>query len=196
MTPDLNRPDCSSAEFFEELYRHSEDPWQFRSSSYEHSKYSVTLAALSREHYSSAFEPGCAIGEMTALLAPRCDHLIATDISPTAVMRARARCAAFLHVEISCQDVRDNPPAGQFDLILLCEIAYYFNVEVLQMLAKQLSERLTGQGELVAVHWRGHSKDHVLHADEAHRALHIALPLKSVEHSRHPGYQLDRWIKA
>jgi SAM-dependent methyltransferase len=195
VTTSLDATNCLNAEFFEHLYRLSEDPWEFRSSSYEQAKFNTTLASLSREHYASAFEPGCSIGEMTALLAPRCARLIATDISPTAVMRARARCAAFPHVEIECEDLRAKLPAGPFDLILLCEIAYYFNVETVAALAKQLSERLVTGAELVAVHWRGHSKEHVLHADEVHRVLNQSLGLEPVHQERHPGFQLDSWIK-
>ena len=195
MTTNLETAHPSQAEFFEHLYRFSEDPWQFRSSSYEQAKYDTTLAALSREHYARAFEPGCSIGEMTARLAPRCGCLIATDISHTAVLRARARCAEFPHVEIKCQDLSVAQPAGPFDLILLSEIGYYFNVETVTSLAKHLSERLATHGELISIHWRGHSKDHVLHADEVHRTLDKALGLEPVQKTRHPGFQLDVWVK-
>jgi cyclopropane fatty-acyl-phospholipid synthase-like methyltransferase len=186
---------CPNTEYFENLYRLSQDPWRFRSSTYEQAKYNTTLTALSREHYASAFEPGCSIGEMTARLALRCARLIATDISPTAVIRARERCAAFPHVKIECQDLRAEQPGGPFDLIVLSEVAYYFNVDSVAALTKQLSERLASGGELVAVHWRGHSKDHVLHADEVHRVLKQTLGFEPAHQERHPGFQLDSWIK-
>ncbi len=77
MTPDLEPPKCLNAAFFEHLYRLSEDPWEFRSSSYEQAKYNITLAALSREHYAHAFEPGCSVGELT-----RCSRRAAGTWSP------------------------------------------------------------------------------------------------------------------
>ncbi len=86
-------------------------------------------------------------------------------------------------------------PGGPFDLIVLSEIAYYFNVETVAVLAEQLSERLSVRGELLSVHWRGHSKDHMLHADEVHRVLDQTLDLEPVQQTRHPGFQLDSWIK-
>ena len=62
----------SSGEVFEALYRADPDPWRFASSTYEQGRYATLLRALQRDHYEYAFEPGCSIGEFTALLAPRC----------------------------------------------------------------------------------------------------------------------------
>jgi SAM-dependent methyltransferase len=196
MTTNLTHTASSTAEFFEHLYAHTEDPWEFRSSRYEQARYNTTLAALSRESYSSAFEPGCSVGELTALLAPRCGRLFAADISPTAVARARARCVGFSNVEVVCQDLRLAQPDGPFDLIVLSEIAYYFNVDTLAALAEELSSRLSEHGEFISVHWRGHSKDHVLHGDEVHRVLDHALHLEPIQQTRHPGFQLDSWMKS
>jgi hypothetical protein len=57
------------------------------------------------------FEPGCSVGELTALLAPRCDRLLATDAFQTAVERARQRCAEFGNARIRCSDLR-KPELG------------------------------------------------------------------------------------
>ena len=58
--------------YFEQIYDHDPDPWGFESRWYEHRKYALTMAALPEPHYRSAFEPGCSIGVLTDLLAPRC----------------------------------------------------------------------------------------------------------------------------
>ena len=184
-----------SADAFENRYREHDDPWNYRLSSYERAKYDTTVKALSRERYVSAFEPGCSVGELTAMLAPRCDRLFAIDISPTAVKRARARCGEFNNIRVECMDLRAALPGGPFDLIVLSEVGYYFDVPTLTDLATRLNESLSPGGELIAVHWRGHSPDHILHADEVHRVLSQRLALQPAQEERHPGFRIDTWLK-
>jgi hypothetical protein len=57
------------ADSFEALYHGNPDPWNFVGSAYERARYAATLAALPKSSYTSAFEPGCSIGELTARLA-------------------------------------------------------------------------------------------------------------------------------
>ncbi len=63
--------------YFDDLYAHDPDPWQFETSAYEAAKYDATLDALPIERFASALEVGCSIGVLTARLAPRCDELLA-----------------------------------------------------------------------------------------------------------------------
>src|SRR5665213_696736 len=70
--------------YFESMYASDPDPWNFATSSYEQRKYAHTVAALPNEHFCNVFEPGCSIGVLTELLAPRCERLLATDINPGA----------------------------------------------------------------------------------------------------------------
>lgn len=196
------------AEAFESRYRRHEDPWDFRTSQYERNRYAVTLAALPRYHYSFAFEPGCSIGELTALLATRCEQVLATDVSPTAVERAKQRCSRFPNVQIECSDIRTATLGTSPDLIVLSEIAYYFTVADLQAIAGHLGNILQPGGCLLAVHWLGESADHILHGDEVHEVLLRALPLRHEVSVRHqsslghstsgprPSFRLDRWTRA
>ena len=80
--------------YFDALYAASPDPLDFETSPYEAEKYAATLAALPRPRYRRALEVGCAIGVLTALLAPRCDALLALDGAEAALDRARRRVAA------------------------------------------------------------------------------------------------------
>jgi chemotaxis methyl-accepting protein methylase len=188
-----------SAQAFENRYRDNPDPWNYQASPYERGKYQVTLASLSRPRYVSAFEPACSVGELTAMLAGRCARLLATDVSETAVERARRRCAGLHHVRIECRDLRDRfetqADERSFDLIVFSEVGYYFDVEALSKLSRRLADALCTNGELVAVHWRGHSGDHLLHGDEVHRCLLNTLPLQHRLADHHPGYRLDSWVK-
>lgn len=130
------------------------------------------------------------------MLASRCDQLLATDLAPTAADRARNRCQDLNHVRIECQDLRTCQPHETFDLIVFSEIGYYFESAVLLRIASRLSERLRTGGELVAVHWRGNSLDHLLHADDVHTLLHSGLHLDHSQTTVHPEFRLDLWMKA
>ena len=182
-------------EAFEQRYCEQADPWDFATSVYEQARYETTLAALSGSRYVFGFEPGCSIGELTARLAPRCERLLAIDVSPTAVARARSRCNSYPHVRIECADVRDMSLQGRPDLIVLSEIAYYFDSGELAELALRLGSVLHEGGTLIAVHWLGESPDHRLHGDEVHAALLQTLPLHHDLSQRHEGFRLDRWIR-
>ncbi len=187
---------AQSREFFEARYQRSADPWNFASSTYESERYQATLSALRRPAYRSAYEPGCSVGVLTAALAPRCEHLLACDIAAAAVALARERCRAFAHVEIVQGDVAEPPPLQTFDLIIFSEIGYYFCAPELRRVASGLAHRLEPDGEFVAVHWLGHSADHILHGDEVHSVLAAHLPCEWTGGSRHPGFRIDSWRRS
>lgn len=81
--------------YFDSMYGADADPWGFDSRFYERRKYALTLAALPRERYVRAVEPGCSNGAFTELLAPRCDELIAFDFVEDAVERRLATVDRF-----------------------------------------------------------------------------------------------------
>jgi cyclopropane fatty-acyl-phospholipid synthase-like methyltransferase len=182
-----------SQAFFDSRYQEDTDPWQFASSAYELNRYHATLAALSRARYRRAYEPGCSVGVLTSALARRCEQVIACDISPTAVRQAQERCAAEPNVSIQVWDVGETLPSGRFDLIVFSELGYYFPVNKLRTLARNLDARLEKDGELIAVHWLGLSGDHVLHGDSVHDVLSASLSLEPLSHSRHSGFRIDSW---
>jgi hypothetical protein len=64
---------------FDAVYRADPDPWRVRSSHYETRKLAIVLACLSRESYRKAWDPGCGVGELAALLASRAVWILATD---------------------------------------------------------------------------------------------------------------------
>lgn len=117
--------------YFEEIYASGPDPWGFESRWYEQRKYTLTMAALPQARYRSAFEPGCSIGVLSALLAPRCDQLLSTEIIPSVVAQARSRLAAFPHVRLAEEAIPSDWPEATFDLVVLSEIAYYFDADTL-----------------------------------------------------------------
>jgi SAM-dependent methyltransferase len=185
----------TTKEFFETKYRESRDPWAFCSNDYEQNRYSATLRALDHRRYKRAFEPGCSIGILTARLAAICDHVDSIDISPTAVERAREFCEHLPNVNVRCGSLADDLPAGMFDLIVLSEIGYYFDQQDLFRLGSHLVGRLESSGVLLAVHWLGHSADHLLEGDVVHETLGRLNGLSLDFSERRTGFRIDRWIR-
>ena len=185
-----------AAPAFEQRYRDSFDPWNFAHSTYERERYRALLAALPRARYVAAYEPGCSVGELTAGLAARCEKVLATDFAPSAVERARRRCAEFHHVDIHCADVAHDASHETFDLIVFSEIGYYFSLPQLRDIGDGLARRLNPQGDFIAAHWLGDSADHRLHGDAVHAQLLATLPLQWLRGERHAGFRIDVWRRA
>ncbi|MDQ1358129.1 MAG: hypothetical protein QOF20_1887 [Acidimicrobiaceae bacterium] len=157
-------------ERFEERYALDPDPWGFSWRWYEARKYAMTLAALPQRRYPRAFEPGCSIGVLTVELAARCDHLLAADGVESALEQARRRVAGRPNVEVAKLLLPEEWPDGPWDLVVLSEIAYYFDTSDLDRLLDRAAETMVAGATLVAVHWRGET-DYPLTGDAVHRAI-------------------------
>lgn len=183
----------TSAEFFEQKYREQADPWNFARSEYERSRYDAIIAALGERRYERAFEPGCSVGELTWRLAALCGHIDAMDISATAIDHAKRRCSGLPNVDLQVGGLPHQIPDGAFNLIVFSEIGYYFDEARLQELGKSLENRIPSSGTLLAAHWLGTSKDHVLSGDRVHEVLGGLDGLRLGYSERHEGFRLDRW---
>jgi SAM-dependent methyltransferase len=179
-------------EYFERLYAADSDPWGFDTSWYEQRKYEVTTAALPRRRYRSAFEPGCSIGVLTSMLAQRCDQVLAIDMVESAVRQAAARLADQPHVTVQRRALADGWPAGTFDLVVLSEIAYYFEPDALDDLVTAAIASMGAGGTLLAVHWRGET-DYALSGDQTHQRIDDAPALAGVAHYEEEKFLLDVW---
>ncbi|MET1027082.1 MAG: class I SAM-dependent methyltransferase [Dongiaceae bacterium] len=155
-----------SAAYFDAKYSIDPDPWNFNASAYEAEKYAATLGALPDDAYGNALELGCSIGVFTQQLAGRCRKLTAVDISDLALDAARKRCAHLEHVQFLCMTAPAAWPDGQFDLILLSEVLYYFDLPDLKAVAKRVRQSLLPGGTVILVHWTG-TTDYPLSGDVA-----------------------------
>ncbi len=194
MNPELARR--VSREAFEARYADSEDPWHFATSDYERDRYGRILRALGRPTYGNVYEPGCSVGVLTAQLARLAARVIAIDLAPTAVRQAKARCAHLKNVEIRCESVATYCPSIPLDLVLFSELGYYFATDELVRISSALAESLADRGEFIAVHWLGHSADHVLHGDVVHESLRSSLRLRWVNGESHDKFRIDCWVKS
>jgi SAM-dependent methyltransferase len=185
-----------AAGFFDEIYASADDPWSFATSPYEAEKYATTLAALPRARYEAAFEIGCSIGVLTTQLAPRCDALLAVDVSATALAQARQRCLTLPWVRVEQRSIPAAFPDEQFDLVLVSEVGYYWSWADLDLAIQRCAEHLRPAGHLLLVHWTPVVAEYPLTGDEVHeRVAELAasgqVPLRWHGGLRRPSYRLD-----
>jgi trans-aconitate methyltransferase len=178
--------------YFDEMYDGDADPWDFESSAYEHRKYGLTMASLPRLRYASVFEPGCSIGVLTEMLATRCDRLLSTDVVPAALDRARDRLAGRRHVTFERRAIPEEWPETTFDLVVLSEIAYYFDGSDLARVISRVMASTKSDAQVVGVHWRG-STNYPLSGDEAHEIITATAELELVVHHVESDFLLDVW---
>ena len=178
--------------YFTRMYRDDVDPWGFETSAYERRKYALTVATLPRSRYRSAYEPGCSIGVLSELLAGRCDQLLSSDIIPSALSRARTRLASEPHVRIEEHAIPDQWPSGPFDLVILSEIAYYFDQPDLARVMRSALGSVVRGAHIVGVHWRG-TTDYPLGGEEAHRLIGDTDGLDAIVHHIEEEFVLDVW---
>jgi SAM-dependent methyltransferase len=178
-------------DYFEDLYAESTDPWGFETSDYERKKYERTLESLGERRFRRAFEAGSSIGVFTAMLAPRCEELLAVDTSEKAVEIARERLAEQSHVRVERRTLPEEMPDGPFDLIVASEVLYYWPREVVLEALRSFEEILAQGGVLVAVHWRKETKTYPLQGDEVHELLVRHVRLANVKTIKEPEYRLD-----
>jgi len=187
--------DTTSRAFFERMYQESADPWHFATSEYERCRYETILRALGDRQFKHAFEPGCSVGVLTEQLAKRCDKVDAIDISPTAVMQAQDRCRQSPNTYIRC-DSLSHPIAGEiFDLVVFSEIGYYFEEQTLRAILLTLEAQMEPGGILLASHWLGSSRDHILSGDRVHEIIGESDKLIHICAERHADFRLDCWSR-
>lgn len=186
------RQDRVPADWFAQLYRADPDPWRFASSEYEDRKFALTLASLPRRQYRSGFEPGCSFGVLTARLAMRCGRLLAADVVPEVVDRARSALADWPHVEVELRAIPEQWPQGPFDLVVLSELGYYFTAPELDGIVDRATDTLDAGGDLVAAHWRG-STDYPLTAEQVHARVDRQPGLEVLVRHEEPEFLLGVW---
>lgn len=120
-------------DYFEREFK-TEDPWSYNTSPSERAKYlkQIDLIKLLVPEPREILEIGCAEGIHTGMLAlafPQA-RIVAVDISPTAVARAKQRCRQHSNVVFMDGDInlllrRSILPYRRYDVILQSESLYY-----------------------------------------------------------------------
>jgi SAM-dependent methyltransferase len=183
------------AAYFEEMFQGDTDPWDLESSAYEAAKFEASVAALGGRHYRRGFEIGCAGGTLTRRLAPWTADLLAIDISATALERARKRCEGLTQVRFARMAFpRDTPDEPPFDLMVMSEVAYYWDEADLDRAARDILRLLEPGGDLLLVHFTGET-DYPQSGDDAVGLLGAALggDVEVLTSETHARYRLDLW---
>jgi len=180
-----------SIDHLQNLYSGTDDPWGFKTSEYEQQKFAETRAALSREHYQSAFEMGCGNGQLAGHLADVCAQYTGMDAVAKALDAARQAVpsATFLHGYYPCP-----LPADDFDLLIFSEILYFLDEDGLQALADDVSGNWLN-AEVICVSYLGPSGNQLQGGEAVGRfvaALNETHTFQTI--SRAPKYRIDRGL--
>jgi SAM-dependent methyltransferase len=113
-------------EFCEGLWQRG-DPWELESSEYERARSARLIAILAGRRYRRALELGCGAGAFTRLLAGVADEVVAFDIAPAAIARARAEGPGAPRVDFRVGNVMDYAwrAEGPWDLVVMNETICY-----------------------------------------------------------------------
>ena len=140
---------------------------------------------LPQPTYRHALELGCSVGVLTEALAARCDHVTATDIAAAALcetdgrLRAAGRRAqaTLRHASIDCAW-----PAGDFDLVVLSEVAYYLSEDNLRRVMETEVTKLMPGTTLLAAHWRHPVADYPIDGDRTSDIIGATAGLHPIAH--------------
>jgi hypothetical protein len=182
----------TTRQYFEAAYARGDDPWELASSDYERRKYSITVASLPRARYANAFEPGCSVGVLSERLADRCDRLLVTDIIDAALVQTAHRLKSHRHVRVQRCAIPTDWPDETFDLVVLSEVAYYFDAGALADIMTLVVETTSPGSHVVGVHWRGET-DYPISGDRAHELIGLTPELSRLVHHVEREFMLDVW---
>ena len=196
----VRRLRSGSRRAFERFYARERDPYHFDSNPYEAAKLDDLLDVIGEGPFRRALEVGCSIGSFTERLAPRCEQLLATDISEAAAERARERLAGHPQVRVERRTIPGEMPDGAFDLIVCSDVLYYLPAWRLKRTLGLLAARLEPGGSIVSLHWLGELGAPVA-GDEVHDLQeaawgdleHVAKLHRAGVGPHGAGYRLDRY---
>jgi 2-polyprenyl-3-methyl-5-hydroxy-6-metoxy-1,4-benzoquinol methylase len=109
-------------EELDRIFRTLKDPWNFETSPYERERFALLLDEVRKYPHASILEVGCAEGLFTGMLTTLAKDIVAIDVSPTAIARARERHAGPEFIATSLDDLL---PGRRFDLVVCAETLYY-----------------------------------------------------------------------
>jgi 2-polyprenyl-3-methyl-5-hydroxy-6-metoxy-1,4-benzoquinol methylase len=138
---------------FERLYLETEDPWHYRTSTYERQKYEFTLAEILkwRRKERSALEIGCSIGVFTGMLAGQFAAVTAIDISREALNVASAANRHRSNVTLVHSGIETLESEERFDVIVCAEVLYYTGPSRVDKTIASLDRCLARDGIVVMV---------------------------------------------
>jgi SAM-dependent methyltransferase len=154
-------------DFCDQLWRQG-DPWDFEHSAYEKARCARLISIIEDRLYERVFEIACGAGYFTRLLAPLADHIMAVDISPTAIERARTLAGDLSHVDFRVANVMDYEwqAEGSWDLVTfndaICYLGWVYPFFDVAWLAAQLFAATRYNGRLLMANTMHQGNDKLL----------------------------------
>jgi SAM-dependent methyltransferase len=178
---------------WERSYAGRDDPYGYELGGYDLDRYERLLGMLGDRRFGRGLDMGCSVGVLSELLAPRCDELVAVDISEAAVVRARERLSDHRHVTVERRTLPAEIPEGPFDLIVCADVAEYWDRGSWIGAIRSIEERLSPGGVLLASFWRPYTRSHVQPGDAAAATLRRRSSLRRVAGWIGPKHRLERY---
>ena len=141
-----------TAAYFDRAFALSPDPWRYEGDVVSEARRDLLVRTLPERRCRRLLEIGCAAGWITERLAQRADAVLAVDISPSALEKARERCAAQAHVEFRCVDLLQDEIRGRFDTIVCAGVLVYLPWNAQQRIRNRLVALLEPGGHLLLEH--------------------------------------------
>jgi len=102
-----------------------------------------------------ALELGCGEGQFTDLLAERVSHVFATDISHSAIRRARQRLQHRRNVQFTTSDLsHDALEQDAYSLVVCMEVLYYIPCDLLDVCVEKVWRSVRENGFILLGHRR------------------------------------------
>jgi SAM-dependent methyltransferase len=141
-------------EFCNDLWQRG-DFWNFEGSEYERARCECLMAILDGYRYARALEIGCGAGYFTRLLTRLADQVVAFDIAPAAIARARILGADLSTVDFRVANAMDYEwrAEGPWDLVVfsdtICYLGWLYTFFDIAWLAAELFAATRPGGRLL-----------------------------------------------
>ena len=163
---DRERAGDRARQFFDSLWNQG-DYWKLETSAFDQARYARLMELLGDRRYSRTLEIGCGAGTFTRLLAGVSDRVVALDVSPAAIDRARARVSGG-SIEFRVANVMEDAPEEEspWDLIVMNETVYYigwlYSFFDVSWLAHRLFTNTAGGGRFLLANTFGDAAGYLL----------------------------------
>jgi SAM-dependent methyltransferase len=171
--PDRDFISRKAQSFFDDLWQRG-DPWDLETSSFEQRRCARLIEILSARRYAKALEIGCAAGVFTRLLAGVTDQLVALDVAPHAIERARTTWTGPESAEFRVANIMDYDARreGPWDLIVMSDMIYFlgwlYSFFDISWLVMELFAATRAGGNLLLANCYGGAHDYLMHAPLIH----------------------------
>ncbi len=187
--------------FFDDFYARHDDPWGFDTRWYEERKRALVMAALPRPRFRDVLELGCATGALTVELATRADRVLGVDASDEALARARERLGGRPAgdagaITLERATLPRDWPSGEFELVVVSEIGYYWSRSDLRAAARNALASLSQDGVILVCHWRHPVAEYPGTADDVHAEFRSLPGLRLLARHDEEDFCLDVLVRS